>query len=184
MKCSFIVSAYDRPEALSGLLYSLRVQTEPDFHVLVTDNAPNFHNRLAVQRLNDYRFRYCETKMSNCYASANMGAEMASGDYLCFPSDDDYYVPRFLELMLQPGTELVYCDMLYDPRLKGVYAPVNVQPGLDIDKGGFLIKSQHFQPFPWERPDGLRLADHYLINDLVAAGLSHAKVPGVLWVHN
>jgi glycosyltransferase involved in cell wall biosynthesis len=185
MKCSFIVSAYDRPDALACLLWSLKVQTEPGFDVIVVDNGDREWGNL--ERLNDmydHRFQYIAARKSNCYESSNLGAKHAMGEYLCFPSDDGYYVPRFLELMLEPKADLTYCDMLYDPRLTGVYAPIRVEPGLDIDKGGFLVKRECFQPFPWERPDGLRMADHFLIDDLIAAGVRHAKVPGVLFIHN
>jgi glycosyltransferase involved in cell wall biosynthesis len=184
VKCTFIVSAFDRPDALACLLYSLKIQTERDFQVIVSDNggSPEMFN--AVKKLEDSRFRYIDMLFSNCYQSSNGVVRFASGEYLCFPSDDNYYVPQFLELMLKPQADLIYCDMLYDPRLTGSYAPVNVGPGRDIDKGGFLVRRDCFQPFPWEREDGLRMADHFLINDLVKAGLSCAKVPGVLWVHN
>jgi hypothetical protein len=49
MKCSFIVSAYDRPWALYTLLWCLVNQTEKDFEVIVTDNAvrPDFRDQHA-----------------------------------------------------------------------------------------------------------------------------------------
>jgi hypothetical protein len=162
----------------------LQVQTENDFQVLVADNSPLSMMWPVVAGLNDDRFVHCYTgNKGNCYESANLLATVAKGDYLCFPSDDNYYVPQFLELMLAQDADLIYCDMVYDPRGGTEYRVVPVEPALNvIDKGGFLIRREQFQPFPWE--ESPVYADGMLVEQLVATGLSHAKAPGVLWVHN
>jgi len=186
MKCSFIVSAFDQPDQLCCLLYALKVQTEPSFEVLVTDNAitQEMRNQNRAVLPLDERFRYLPCGLRNCYESANYGATRARGDYLCFPSCDNYYVPEFLERMLKPGMDLMYCDMVYDARHQTgtTYTVVNVflRRGL-IDKGGFLVKREKFQPFPWEQD--LVYADGILMETLARRCMS-AKVAGVLWVHN
>jgi glycosyltransferase involved in cell wall biosynthesis len=186
VKCSFIVSAFDRPRHLACLLRSLRLQTEQSFEVIVTDNARDVviaaENAAQVYELNDDRFQYERSALPDCYASANYGARLAKGDYLCFPSDDNYYVPRFLEEMLAPALDLVYCDCIYDGY--GVhYAPMEVAPVAGhIDKGGFLVRHEKFPQFP-PGPPG-HGADGQLVEQLVREGVSHVKVPGYLWVHN
>jgi hypothetical protein len=179
VKCSFIVSAFDRPDALACLLYALKIQTEPDFEVIVTCNAP------MRPPLEDDRFSYHGTMLRDCYESANHGATIATGEYLCFPSDDGYYAPRFLELMLKHGNgaDLIYCNCVYDGH--GCEcgfmdtAPVCGR----IDKGGFLLRRSLFTGF--EGPFGVdRAADGNLIEDLVRKGASHRKVEIVGWVHN
>ena len=186
MKCSFIVSAFDRPDALSCMLYSLKIQTERDFEVLVMDNSHGVANLNAVLdlRARDMRFRHVTAHAADCYDSANLGATMAQGDYLCFPSDDGYYVPQFLELMLKPAVDLMYCDMVYDPRGGAYYRTIAVQPQVGlIDKGGFLLRRERFcgfdGPLKQDRP-----ADGWLAERVVREGAAHAKVPGVLWFHN
>jgi hypothetical protein len=187
MRCSFIVSAFHQPEHLHCLLYSLKVQTEPSFEVLVMDNATD----PAMQERNreafppqDARFRHVPCGLRNCYESANYGATIAQGEYLNFPSCDNYYVPQFLQRMLIPGVDFTYCDMVYDPRhCNGTtYTVVRVEPrrGL-IDKGGFLVRRKRFEPFPWEQD--MVLADGLLAERLTARYTS-MHVPGVLWVHN
>jgi len=87
-KCSFIVSAYDRPDALALLLLSLKLQTEPDFEVIVCDNAAELeHPRPCIfdPRIN---WLWTGTTCANCYQSSNSGVQHATGEYLCFPSDD------------------------------------------------------------------------------------------------
>lgn len=186
LRCSFIVSTYDRPTYLDLLLRSLRLQTCPDFEVLVTDNAvgdravENFRTVIAI---GDERFRYIEAKQADCYFSANVGASQAQGEYLCFPSDDGYYAPRFLEQMLHVGADLIYCDCVYDGHGCN-YAPLETAPVCGrIDKGGFLIKREKFPGFAG--PAGVeRAADGWLVEALVREGVSHEKVSGYMWVHN
>lgn len=195
MKCSFIVSAFDKPDQLCSLLYALKVQTEQDFEVIVCDNSPNRCNLAPVAKMGNCgapQFRYVHTGPTccNCYQSANLAAaEDAHGDYLCFPSCDGWYTPTFLADMLRPGVDLTYCDMLYDPRgdtqTPQRYRVIDVMPKLGcIDKGGFLIRRDKFQPFPWKEPSGEVFADGMLIERLIASGVTHAKVPGVLFAHN
>jgi glycosyltransferase involved in cell wall biosynthesis len=187
MKCSFIVSAFDRPAHLDLLLRSLRLQTCPDFEVLITDNATGdgaVQNFCAVTATGDERFQYIEAKQADCYFSANLGAAQALGEYLCFPSDDGYYAPRFLEAMLKAGpADLIYCDCIYDGH--GInYAPMETALVCGwIDKGGFLIKREKFTGFAG--PAGMsRAADGLFIEALIKTGVSHTKAPGYLWVHN
>jgi glycosyltransferase involved in cell wall biosynthesis len=186
LRCSFIVSAFDRPAHLDLLLRSLRLQTFQDFEVLVTDNAIGdraFDNFRIVIAIGDSRFRYIEAGQADCYFSANLGAKHAHGEYLCFPSDDNYYVPRFLESTLKAApADLIYCDCLYDGH--GIhYAPMDVKPVCGwIDKGGFLVKREKFTGFAGPAVD--RPADGWLIEALIKTGATHTKAPGYLWIHN
>ena len=185
MRCSFIISAFDRPRHLRCLLASLAIQDEPDFEAIVTDNSKDAQNAAVVSDMRDPRFHHVHTGMRNCYESANIGALLAQGEYLCFPSDDNYYVPPFLRLMLERKTDLIYCDMVYDPRIseEREYKTIEVHPKEGkIDKGGFLVRRSKLLPFPWEL--SVQTADGLLIEKLIKNGLSHAKAPGVLWMHN
>lgn len=185
MKCSFIVSAYDRPSHLACLLWSLHNQTEKDFQVIVCDNSGFNQNNLRVfQDLGDARFYYISMSLPNCYYTTEIGAIQASGEYLCFPSDDNYYVPQFLKTMLQSKADIISCDMLYDPRINGYYSVIDVAPVLGkVDKGGFLIKRDKYFGFPAKEFD--LAADGCMIEKAVnVRGLSWEKVKGVLWVHN
>jgi len=185
MKCSFIISAFNRPGHLRCLLASLAIQNEPNFEAIVTDNSKDAQNMSVVNDMHDPRFHHVHTGMRNCYESANIGAKLTHGEYLCFPSDDNYYVPPFLKLMLEQKTDLIYCNMIYDPRIskERKYKEVEVHPSVGkIDKGGFLVRRSKFRPFPWEH--SVEFADGLLIEDLIKEGLSHAKTKGVLWIHN
>lgn len=193
-KCSFIVSAYDRPDALALLLLSLKLQTEADWEVWVCDNgAVNYTRTVATicsVDPDDRRYHWlCTAAHSkNCYQSANFAAQKATGEYLCFPSDDGYYVPNFLKFMLEPQADLVLCDWLTDVRTRDErvfrYTVCHSKPCVNyVDKGGFLVRRSKFQPFPWE--ENIITADGLMVSRLLQdPTLTVDKASGVLWVHN
>lgn len=197
-KISFIVSAYDRPRQLACVLASLQVQTFENIEVVVVDNQRDYavrhENETRVRNMVDRRMRYAACECAHCYYSSEQGASLVCGEWLCFPSDDNYYVPAFAELMLKAaeltegneGVGFVYCDMVYDPRLHGVYSVVDVRPQVNnVDKGGFLIRRELFLEvggFP-DKENGV-VCDGLLIEELVRRGVRGVKAPGVLWVHN
>lgn len=189
MNLTFIVSTFNRPQTLLLLLNSLQLQTEKNFECIVTDNSTD--QTLADQnefyvKMSGPRFRYLKTNHQECYSSAEEGAKLAAGRFLCFPSDDNYYLPQFAEFMLRKalneGLDLVYCDCVYGrpgqkPFLLDVKPKVNA-----IDKGGFLVARSVFKSFPGKAP--ISCSDGWMIEDLVKKGVRHGKADGVLWVHN
>jgi hypothetical protein len=203
-KVSYIVSAYDRPAALCCCLASLALQTDFDFEVIVADNAPTFQqqvfNDTVVMHLADSRFRHLDTTVAktcagwDCYHSAEIANGWAHGEWLCFPSDDSYYMPTFQEKLLSAasahGWGLVYCDMIYDGRGAGncgQYHYVDVSPRVSrIDKTGFLVRRELFTGFPGKpsAAPGPSAADGLLVEDLVRRGVPHGKVGEPLMVHN
>lgn len=191
MKVSFIVSAFNRPDALACLLFGLKIQTFGDFEVIVADNSNGDDTVEVLRMLEDPRFGLFLAGARDCYESANLGAERARGEYLCFPSDDGWYAPRFLELMLRhgDGADLIYCNCIWDGRGYGpgeecthlITAPVTGK----IDKGGFLLKREVFRAARFLGPFGAdRAADGWLVEKLVASGATHKKVEITAWAHN
>ncbi len=190
MKLTFIVSTFNRPETLAHMLHCLNLQTMKDFEIIVTDNSDDQiqarRNKAIVEQF-DSRFRYLKTDKNEPYSSAEDGVFTSCGEFLCFPSDDNYYVPQFAEIMLhhldKHRLDFVYCDCIYDPRMFGKYAVLNVLPKTNhIDKGGFIVKRSIFKPFPAKAR--VSCSDGYFIEELVKAGHKHGKAPGVLWIHN
>jgi hypothetical protein len=191
MSISFIVSAYDRPAHLRCCLASLSLQSGRN-QILVADNSLepciNDAHREAIQEF--YPAVWFGTGVmgaKTCYQSANLLAQKAAGEWLCFPSDDSYYVPTFATTMLRATEKhqwnLIYCDLLYDPRMfrEGKYNILPAAPVLNqIDKTNFMIRREKFTGFP----DGSPTADGLLIESLVKSGIRHGKAPGVLVVHN
>ncbi len=201
-RVTYIVSAFNRPASLPCCLWSLKVQTDADFEVIVADNSIDRNAQLSHERavhfLDDPRFSRVDTAKRNtspawdCYWSAEwVVANCARGEWICLPSDDSYYVPVFQETLLKAATEkrwkFVYCDMLYDRRMHGRYEKLDVQPWRGaIDKTGFLIRRDSWIGFPLKPTDAPRAStcDGDMAAELVKRGVPHGKVNEVLVVHN
>lgn len=196
-KITFIVCAHDEPDTLTCCLYSLKCQSFKDFDVIVTDrmSTPNnaAHQKRIVERMQDKRFTYMFTEAPDIYTAAEEAAKHAKGEYLCFPSADSYYVPLFAETVLkvaeQTNADMVYCDMLYDPRYnRFCYDVMTTAPALYfIDKTGFIVKKEWLEkvPFPGKAPVPSRTpSDGLFIDEIVRQGAKCEKAPGVMIVHN
>lgn len=194
IRVSYIVSAYNSTLHLPCLMASFAVQSQQDFEVIVTDNSTDAHaadliRAAALTCPGTFPVRYLHTKALTCYHSAELGAAEAVGDYLCFPSDDNYYMPKFHQRMLEAvaGHELALCEMVYDERIGGSYSLLNVEPRMGkVDKGGFLLHRSRFQGFPGkpEVSDTPANCDGELIDSLMAQGLRWRKINDILVVHN
>lgn len=193
MRCSFIVSAYDRPAYLRCALSSLEIQTCRDHEVIVVDNAvdPTLQQRnesvTAEFSARDPRFRYLYTGAPSCYHSSEIGADHAGGEYLCFPSDDGYYIPSFLERMLSVSPAgIIHCDCLYGHRTRGYFVLQSSLRVCRIDKGGFLIRRELFYSVGRFKTKvaGRCNADGDLAEAVKRSHARECKIPGILWTHN
>ena len=201
-KVSYIVSAYDRPQALRCCLASLQCQSDPDFEVIIADNATTeqLHQEHweMMYRMYDPRFRHLDTaKVAtspawDCYWSAEAVVEHeAKGEWIVLPSDDSYYTPVFQATMLKAAEannwDLAYCDMLYDRRGHGKYHHKTVAArSCEIDKTCFMLKREKWIGFPTKPTEALAASccDGEMIEELVRRGVRHGRVDELLCVHN
>lgn len=189
---SFIISAYNRPIHLACCAASLEAQSEHNER-LVVDNGLRDGKHIAAL----FSCKYIDTSAThagNCYHDPATILPHVSGEWLCWPSDDSYYVPAFSRIMLKAaadnGWDFVYCDAVYnnmDGHGKAVdaYEVLRVRPECGgIDKTMFILKREW-----WERIGGWPQhesdwRDGALAEALVKAGCPHGKAPGVLLFHN
>jgi glycosyltransferase involved in cell wall biosynthesis len=184
---SYIIAAYHHPVRLTCCLASLALQN-PAGELIVADNSTDPRLREAngevCQRFGAVRSPHVFA--TGCYDAAEPAVRLAHGDWLCFPSDDGYYVPGFSAVMLgaagKHGWDFVYCDCLYDPRHGGAYSVLEAHPSLGrIDKTNFILRRNWWRGFP---PHEASWRDGALAASLVERGIRHGKAPGILVVHN
>jgi hypothetical protein len=128
----------------------------------------------------------------DCYYAAEIAAKRARGDWLCFPSEDSYYVPYFADRMSVWTAEwdFIYCDMLYTSKwtepVAWTYSVMDVRPVRQhIDKTCFMLRRELFEVFPGKRDGAPCEADGELAEELVSRGVRHGKAHGgALVVHN
>lgn len=193
-KISYIVSTYNDTESLPCCLWSLRAQTDQDFEVIIADNSETMKMRTAIYDAAKAifpRVRYVACSQPECFHAANLVAQEARGEFLCFPSDDSYYMPVFGEEMLRAASDadFVMCHMVYDGRCgQGGYRSIPQQPKrFWCDKTGFIIRRDKFPGFPNIVVKGNRMemsADGEMAELLVSQGVSWKVIPDVLCVHN
>lgn len=100
MKVSCILTSFNRPLWVSDAIRSVALQTHKDIELILIDESDAFD---IGEVLHDFdlpvilrRFhispeqRRLENRLSiNC----NLGLSLATGDFVCFLADDDYYYP-------------------------------------------------------------------------------------------
>lgn len=196
MKISFIVSAFDRPQALKLCLQSLVLQTEKEWEAIVTDNGPYSSDTISIIReFRDPRIIYLHTGAINCYYSADMAVGIARGEWLAFPCDDTYYVPTFAEKMLyaaetglgcdrcagdkEGSLDLVCCDFVWGRLNSWTYCDGAPQV-CHINKSTFLINRGKMRPFPQKEVLPLPVSDGLLAEEIVAEGGKVGRVTEIL----
>ncbi len=98
---SVIVRTYKRPDILRFCLHSLTHQTYKNFEVVVCEDGEEpISEHVAAEFEGKLRIKYHAMRAASgrCLA-ANKAIELASGDFLNFLDDDDYFFPEHFEVM-------------------------------------------------------------------------------------
>lgn len=111
---SVIVRTKDRPHMLEQALQSIAQQTYPFIEIVVVNDGGCDVNGVTavVERCVSALKLEQLPKSVGRTAAANRGLELASGDYICFLDDDDYWLPNHLEglvsLLEEESATVVY----------------------------------------------------------------------------
>jgi glycosyltransferase involved in cell wall biosynthesis len=90
---SVIVPTYGRPQYLQSALWSVMLQTFPDWECIVVDDAGDQPSELP----NDPRFRWIKRSINGGPGAArNTGVAASRGRYIAFLDDDDIWTPMRL----------------------------------------------------------------------------------------
>lgn len=200
---TYIVSAFNRPQALRCCLASIQCQrdTDREWYAIVADNGTGedaIANRKIVHSFADFRIDYVHTAeyasgpQFDCYWAAEwvVANIPLPGEWIVLPSDDSYYVPVFQKTMLRIARandlQLIYCDMLYDRRGNGKYHHKIVAPRVcEIDKTCFMLRRDCWIGFPNKPTEPIASScDGEMIEQLVRDGIRHGRVAEPLVVHN
>src|SRR5437764_10804521 len=96
---SVIIPTYNRPHFLAQAVASVMNQTVQDFECIVIDDASPIPAMVPA----DPRFKVIRNADNRGGTAArNIGLRNASGRYICFLDDDDFYATDRLEMTLDP----------------------------------------------------------------------------------
>ncbi len=109
VRISVVIPAYNRPDYLVEAVESALMQSVLPCEIIVADNGTKQHGLEFSSKL--VRTIVLPPRVG-ASAARNAGAKAATGDYLAFLDDDDWWEPNFLEFAykrsLETGASIVY----------------------------------------------------------------------------
>ena len=112
-KFSVVVRTCARPQSLRKTLQTLRWQTYRNFEVIVAEDGEPVSRAMVEQEFADLPIHYlCTGTRQGRGKNGNMGLRAATGEYLNFLDDDDYFYPDHLELMAAKANEHPQADLI------------------------------------------------------------------------
>lgn len=131
-KISIILPTYNGERFLRESLDSCLAQTYTNWELIIVDDCSTDHTMAIINAYakKDGRIHVISNKTNKKLpASLNAGFSVATGDYLTWTSDDNYYAPAALERMAAVLDK--------DARISFVYANMNI-----IDEDGKILSSK------------------------------------------
>lgn len=122
MRISVVVPTCDRPTLLGEALASVFGQSLKPAETLVVDDG--------ILPLAPLPFGVCAMRTTGrlgASSARNLGAEAATGDYLAFLDDDDWWAPSYLEEAaerLRAGADVVLTAFLKERRIEDTWVTV------------------------------------------------------------
>jgi glycosyltransferase involved in cell wall biosynthesis len=113
---SVVIPTLDRPKLLREAIRSAVSQSYRRLEIIVQDNGRDGSLDRIIEESNDSRIKLCrihnKVRMSENWKH---GALRATGRYLAFLSDDDFWEPNYIEKMVvilehEPSLVLAFCD--------------------------------------------------------------------------
>ncbi len=105
---SVIMPCYKSTKTVADAVRSVRNQTYKNFELFCIDDASGdgTYNLLLSLASQDKRIKaVANTANLGLGGTRNHGLDIASGEYVCFLDDDDYFEPDFLEILVAAVTE-------------------------------------------------------------------------------
>lgn len=116
-KVSVIVPVYNMSAYVDRCIESVINQTYPDFSLILLDDGSTDDSleKCIAWGKKDHRIVVVSKRNQGQGATRNLGMRITASEYVTFLDADDWWHPRYLELMLK-GTEqgrndIVLCDM-------------------------------------------------------------------------
>ncbi|NTV02697.1 MAG: glycosyltransferase [Chlorobiaceae bacterium] len=125
MKCSLVITTYNRPEALDLVLRSAFVQAEPPCEIIVADDGSTAETAMLVDRCRDASsvpvlHVWQEDLGFRASASRNMAIAAATGDYVVIVDGDMLLHRDFMtdhRLLAQEGSFIQGSRVLLSPEI-------------------------------------------------------------------
>jgi glycosyltransferase involved in cell wall biosynthesis len=112
-KISTIIPTYNHEDFIREAIYSVLVQTEPDFELILiddgsSDSTPDISDAI-VQYHQDPRIRRFRQENQGAHAALNRGVELSRGEWIAVLNSDDVWHTKRLEVLLSKGLAVPDC---------------------------------------------------------------------------
>ncbi|MCM0607763.1 MAG: glycosyltransferase family 2 protein [Ideonella sp. WA131b] len=97
---SIVVPTYRRPGTLERALASVAAATRADHEIIVVDDCPE-GTAFELARRFGARYLFKAGRQRGLSASRNLGLDVATGVFVAFLDDDDFFNPSGLDALLQ-----------------------------------------------------------------------------------
>lgn len=193
MNIEFIIPTYNSPNKLILILQSLIVQTDVSWkaHVVIDGMTNEYRYVKDLYQDNpNVRFSHVEGPNNDWgHTARNYGLDQATGQYVVMTGDDNYYVPTFVQEMLDASentAKMVMCNMLHNLAYGG-YQAIDTQIKLSfIDIGNVMYKTDCIGELRLDKTS--YEADYLFASTFVSNNIKSIndiqKVSKVLYVHN
>lgn len=147
MKLTVIAVAYERVIPLRILIDSFLLQTNTNWEMTIVYDGKAPESVLDILNLyNDLRLVFVETPTRNgLWGHPNRREYLSllppAKDYVLLTNDDNYYVPRFVELMLEAcgdNVGIVMCDTVHSHYNYNLHKSFPREG--NIDMGAFIVR--------------------------------------------
>ena len=169
------------PDRLRLFVLSMQRQRYENWELVAVTDGPNSGAVRMVAEINDPRIRLIETEKRLGrwgHPYRQRGLDVCRGDFIGMSNDDNYYVPGYLEQMLQAleSADLAMCQALHS------YSAWAVVPA-GTDLGCWIARAHLVRKAPWPGNEFTSDRDHLQALVELASGRV-AVVERPLFVHN
>ncbi|WRR79273.1 glycosyltransferase family 2 protein [Escherichia coli] len=201
-KVSVIIPTYGRPDNLKRAIDSVIEQTYKNIEIIVIDdngiNSKKGHETSTLVRHYPHIIYIKLEKNSGGGMARNKGIERASGDYITFLDDDDYYYPekiqKQLKFMIENSYDISLCDMeIANPLSKKFKHRKKYSEANGFNLKDFLIAGVAFTPMIMVKKEVLlevngfldtpRFQDHTLMLKMLTVTENVGHLAEQLFVH-
>jgi glycosyltransferase involved in cell wall biosynthesis len=138
---SIIVPTKNRVNLLIKAVKSVLSQDFQNFELIVVDDGSTDDTHREIALINDKRIKIISNKGQGQSAAQNAGIEVASGSYLCFLDDDDFYSKYYLKDFYDNIVE-----SRFDPKIIFRTGFKKVNNDLIMSYSGMYNKIKHKNP--------------------------------------
>ncbi len=100
---SIIIPTFNRPQLLNRAIESILNQTYNNFEIIIINDGSTQYLEEYSQLKDKYsvykQIFFFDKNNSGVSATRNFGITKATGEYICFLDDDDYYLPNHLQCL-------------------------------------------------------------------------------------